>query len=1204
MKFSITIGTLLLLYKIICFGTHQTPDDLGLYDLPRSCSSFICDFDGIHSARPLRGSINLGFVSLGTYYTDHYKQFAQAITETWHSVSFTVSAASFILVKQSCLTGKPLIHISLYKTIITDSNTNKKLTSSYLSALLIVIAHDTETNPGPTCKYPCQICKLACKWSQRGTRCDNCMGWYHVECMTMTTPSYAELDHSGYMWICHTCGIPNYSNISLSSSDPVELSNSFSTLLGNSSLDSDDFSPEHFSSPKNTKHKTSKNTDKIKGDLRTLVINFQGLRSKKTALKVCIDTHKPHVIIGTESWLDGDVLTSEIFPPNFNVFRKDRITTTSGGGVFVALRNDLLGTHQVEMNAKNESIWVNIEIAGWKNMLIGAFYQRPNEKSTQFLEELATSLTKASKRKKTTVCLGGDFNEPDIDWDTLSLKPGCKNPNVARKLLEIVHDFSLEQVVKEPTRQKNILDLFFTSNHATIQNSMVAPGVGDHDGIPVIDQSSRPWRAKVKPRLIHQYHKADVDQIKKEMKKLSDTIVDRNNAESTPDSVWKELKQGISETIQKHVPSKTVTKRHQSPWITRSIRSGQRMKQRYFNRARETNKDSDREKFNKVRKKVQKATKKSYYEYVRNTCLESRKQFWTFIKKMKTDTAGIQSLRDKGQLKSDAKSKADILNHQFESIFTVEDPLTKMTDNDQRAFPTMPDITVICDGVVKLLKNLKPNKATGPDGVPGQILKMAADELAPALTLLFNMSISTGSLPQDWLTANITPIYKKGDKATASNYRPVSLTSITCKLLEHILHSNIMKHLDKHNILTDKQHGFRAKHSCETQLLQTVHDFAHSLDKRKQTDIIIMDFSKAFDTVPHNRLLYKLRKYGISGFTHTWLTQFLTTRTQRVVVDGEQSDWVKVRSGVPQGTVLGPLLFLLYINDLPHNIKSQVRLFADDCVMYNTINNDNDSHTLQQDLHTLTQWQDNWQLKFNLDKCYVLKVTRSNSPKQHKYTLGTHTLQETKTHTYLGVELSGDLKWTNHINRITAKANRALGFIRRNLHPCPQDLKVTAYQTLVRPHLEYCSSVWDPHTQDLITKLESVQRRGARFVSNDYRWTSSVSKMLTKLNWNPLEHRRRASRLTMLHKISQGQVAIPAHKFIQPVQTRSSSRVNHSKAYTRIPGKSNVFNDSFFPLTILQWNQLPEHLINITNPDSFKSHVTTHINLQAIQQQD
>lgn len=241
----------------------------------------------------------------------------------------------------------------------------------------------------------------------------------------------------------------------------------------------------------------------------------------------------------------------------------------------------------------------------------------------------------------------------------------------------------------------------------------------------------------------------------------------------------------------------------------------------------------------------------------------------------------------------------------------------------------------------------------GPDQIPNIVLKTCAKTLAPGMTKIFQKSIDCGELPDDWLSANVAPVYKKGDVHKAENYRPVSLTSVTCKLLEHIICKHILTHLEKYNILTSLNHGFRSGYSCETQLIVTLNDLLQSYDQNKQTDVVILDFSKAFDTVPHDKLMYKLEKYGIKGDLHKWLTSFLTKREMRVVIEGEQSNKAVVESGVPQGTVLGPLLFLCHINDLPECVKSQVRLFADDCLLYRQIKNREDHILLQNDLTCL-----------------------------------------------------------------------------------------------------------------------------------------------------------------------------------------------------------------------------------------------------------
>ncbi|MCG8078525.1 MAG: reverse transcriptase family protein, partial [Candidatus Thiodiazotropha taylori] len=599
------------------------------------------------------------------------------------------------------------------------------------------------------------------------------------------------------------------------------------------------------------------------------------------------------------------------------------------------------------------------------------------------------------------------------------------------------------------------------------------------------------------------------------------------------------------------------------------------------------------------------------------------KKLYSLLKHSRQDNNGISSLKASGKTVTSDADKAQTLNNQFQSVFSPKSPstlkaLSKMTLQDLHdsgikptfppgpypnipankkpfqpsPYPNMPDILISVKGIENLLKKLNPHKASGPDQLKPIVLQTLHKELAPILQVIFQRSINQGKLPSIWKEANVSPIFKKGDKSDPSNYRPISLTCVLCKVLEHIVASNMTKHLNCNNILYELQHGFRERRSCETQLIMLIDKLSKNMQSRKQTDLILLDFSKAFDKVAHEKLLQKLHSYGIRGGTLKWIKDFLDNRKQSVVTNGTSSSSIPVSSGVPQGSVLGPILFLVYINDLPEQVRSRVRLFADDTAMYLCISSLSEANILQKDLIKLEQWEKDWDMNFNPSKCQVLHVTRLKDPITSKYFLHKTELESVSAAKYLGVTISEDLTWGTHIDNITKKANQTLGFVKRNIKVHNQNLKSTAYKTLVRPQLEYASSVWSPHTAADIYRIEAVQRRAARWATRDYQYDSSVSKMLNKLQWRQLDQRRIDSRLVMMYKVTYDLVAIPVTEYLIP--NRRESKFIHPLAYRQISTPTNYYKYSYFPRTVVHWNALSTNIVMLPTVAQF-SHAVCQV---------
>jgi hypothetical protein len=356
-------------------------------------------------------------------------------------------------------------------------------------------------------------------------------------------------------------------------------------------------------------------------------------------------------------------------------------------------------------------------------------------------------------------------------------------------------------------------------------------------------------------------------------------------------------------------------------------------------------------------------------------------------------------------------------------------------------------------------------------------LKNCASSLKVPLEIIFKKSYATGEVPSLWRKANITPLFKSGCKNIMSNYRPVSLTSIVCKIMEGIVKDSIMTHLVKHKLITNNQHGFVKNKNCTTNLLEAMDYITYNISQGTPVDIFYADFAKAFDKVPHKKLIAKLKSYGVNENTVKWIEAFLSNREQRVVLGKESSNWAGVTSGVPQGSVLGPLLFSIYINDLTKAIKNKSGLYADDSKVFRTVVNDEDRQSLQEDIDTITEWSYKFGLPLNLNKCHIMHVGKNNS--QFRYDIldklsGTRqAISTTNCEKDLGVIISSDLKVDQHINKITTTANQMLGLLLNSFSYIDLKSYRTLYCTFVRSQLEFAESVWSPHMEMHIEKIET-----------------------------------------------------------------------------------------------------------------------------------
>ena len=495
---------------------------------------------------------------------------------------------------------------------------------------------------------------------------------------------------------------------------------------------------------------------------------------------------------------------------------------------------------------------------------------------------------------------------------------------------------------------------------------------------------------------------------------------------------------------------------------------------------------------------------------------------------------------------------AEELNKHFSSVFTREDtsslpvPETKFNGSEGER---LGQLIVTPEVVASKIKNMKENKSPGVDGLSPKILKETVEQISKPLAHVFNMSLQEGIVPLEWKEANIIPLFKKGSRNKSVNYRPVSLTSVICKLLETIIRDHMMDFLVKHKLINPSQHGFLKARSCLTNLLCFFEEITKWVDEGSPVDVIYLDFQKAFDKVPHQRLILKLKSHGMGNSIINWIEQWLKDRRQRVVVDGEVSSWKPVLSGVPQGSVLGPILFLIYINDLEEGVTGNILKFADDTKLFRKVKEIGDKQKLQDDIDKLVKWSEKWQMLFNFGKCKCLHTGSGNTGVN--YEMGGTILSKTVKEKDLGVTMNANMKVSEQCRIAASKGNQVLGMIRRNITYKEKSLIMPLYKAIVRPHLEYCIQAWNPYLRKDVDMLEKIQRRATKLIPGLRDLT--YEERLNECGLTTLETRRLRGDQIEVFKILNGYENIDSNIFFEIKE----SKITRGHNYTLVKKQSD-----------------------------------------------
>ena len=743
--------------------------------------------------------------------------------------------------------------------------------------------------------------------------------------------------------------------------------------------------------------------------------------------------------------LDSSVSNFGIFIEGFSreIYRSDHPSNTKLGGVCLYFREGLPIRRRTDLELLQEINVTEITIARKKIFLV-AVYRSPSQNSEQFenfIDRLQTTLDLLRREKPYALIATGDFNCRSTQWWTEDLE---SPEGIA--LDELIESNNLCQLIDEPTNIRgegmSCIDLIVTDQPNMFVEHGVHPSLDEHcqhqiiyGKLNITIPSPPPYK-----RTVWDYSKADTKAIRDEIHEID--WVSRFSALSS-DEMTECFTQTFVSIVTKNIPNKVVKIDDKDPpWITPGLKSAIKRKHRVYKRfVQRGRKQEDWMLVGDVRNETSKlitSAKEDYYTSLGRKLADPGqgvKAYWSALNRLinKKKVVNIPPLLENGTFVTNVQAKATVFNDFFVEQCCSLATGSTLPDFLPRSNKMLRNIAIDRDKVLKLIRNLNTNKAHGCDDIPASMIKICDCSIVEPLCLIFEKCLETGKYPSIWKKANIIPAHKKGSRQCKKNYRPISLLPLFGKMFEKLIYDYIYKHLCDNGLLTQHQSGFRPGDSTVNQLLAISHKIYCAFDDvpSKETRAVFLDLSKAFDRVWHKGLLYKHECSGISGNLLALIRDFLANREQRVLLNGKNSEWATISAGVPQGSVLGPLFFLVYINDLVDDLKSDVKIFADDTSLFSVVNDvARTAEELNSDLEIVNLWAWQWKMQLNADKTVELIFsTKRVKPLHPPLLLGNDVVTETAEHKHLGMVLDSKLDFQSHIKEAILKARQGIGLM-------------------------------------------------------------------------------------------------------------------------------------------------------------------------------